>query len=503
MRIGIMTPGSTRNDAVSNDAAGMYMSLKQAGFQVFLLTFNGTSEMGFPAYSYADASWLLADPQDLLIYHYCTNDPVALSTMRQANCKLALKYHNVTPSRFFTAYSDLLTLSCRAGRRLLNEFLELPIEFVLCDSTFNADEITAAGYPASRCRVIPPYHHTDRLLMELEEPGTIAYVRESVTNVVTVGRVVPNKGYHLMIEALALLKRDGFPRIALQIVGFLDPRLEEYIAELQHRIDEEELQDWVHFHPATPGNALATFYRGCDLFWTASQHEGFCVPVVEAMAFGLPVLSSTQGALPETCADAAIFADTPQEMASALRRLVEDDAWRGNLAQKCRLRAGQFANRMIEMRFLEFMQEVVEGLPAVDLAIQDDWFGLPRPEEIDALARDVYDLARVATKGHRADAVFAVVTGAADRQAASDYFATPDVRRYAEQIATPRLGLRLSPAAKVFWRFSSFAQQNFPLTTPENLASFWRWYMRHANVGLLPLMSPSEQARFALGNSTY
>lgn len=487
MRIGIMCPGIAKHDAVGNDAVGMYRALKHAGHDVHLMTPNGTSASPYTTWKYADADWLFSDPESLIVYHYCTADPSAISVLQRLPCRLALRYHNVTPSHFMAPFSLDFALACKAGRRGIGDMLSLPFDFILSDSQYNSDELISRGYPESNIEVLPPFHCIDELLSENEEHGTVIHLRKAHINIVSVGRIVPNKGHALMIEAMATVKKRGIDA-TLHLIGGFDRRLSTYSDMLQDKICKLNVEDRVQFHPVVPGNALASYYRHSDVFWTASQHEGFCVPAIEAMAFGLPIISSTRGALPSTCGDAALYADTPVDMAKFIENFAEDDDLRIQYGQRGKERYRAFKNREIGFRLLELVERrwVEKGLTT------NDWFGLPDPNRVESLARRYYSKPTL-TEGHRRAAIAAVLVNAGSDPEACAYFSSPDVRAYANEVSIPQNGARLSPASKLLWTFSGLARSRFPLHDAENASAYWSWFRRWASVALSPLMSARER----------
>lgn len=482
-----MCPGIAKHDAVGNDAVGMYQALKRAGHDVYLLTPDGLSASPHPTWRYCDADWLFSDPSALVIYHYCTIDSAALNVLGRLSCRLALRYHNVTPSHFMAPYSLDFALACKAGRRGIGDMASLPYDFVLSVSHYNAEDLIKHGYPASHIEILPPFHRIDDLLRENEELGTIDYLRRAPINIISVGRIVPNKGHDLMIDAMAILKKQGI-EATLHFLGSFDKRLSSYTDMLQNKIMELNLSDKVQFHPVVPGNALASYYRHADIFWTSSQHEGFCVPAIEAMAFGLPIISSTRGALMDTCGDAALYADDPKHMADLIKKFAMDDDLRIHYGRQGKERYRKFEDGELSKCLYELVQRRWGKGPSET----NDWFGLPNPDKLEKIAYRHYNKT-ILTDGHRRAAIESVLINANNDHEATEYFASPDIRAYARQIRVPVNGERLSSAGKLLWTFSNLARSRFPLHDAENTAAYWSWFMRWSSVALLPLMSVRER----------
>ena len=482
-----MVPDLVAHDAVGNDALGMYLSLLRKGRDVFLFTFSGMAKTPIDLYRYDDLPLLMNSPDDLLIYHYCIGDDAAILLMRRIVCTIVVKYHNVTPARFTMSYAKDYSRVSRVGREMLLEVAELPISAVIGDSDYNAAEFATIAPKGVRLLTVPPFHQVDQLLGMPVDPGTLAQVTSRWFNILAVGRVVPNKGFELMLSSLASALQTHHLNVHLHLVGTRDPRLEDYLERLQEIIDDNDLGGAITWHGSVNAARLATLYRYCDLFWTASQHEGFCIPVVEAMAFGLPVLSTRRGALAETCGDAAAFADDREECVRMLARLVTDDEFRRGLGNKGLHRyAVEFRTSRTERRFQAAIKQVQDDcqkrISAASLAVEGDWFGLPDAERLIAAALSVSDPVHpgvLAGRDRRLDFV--------DWLLREGWKKSPDVAlrlrssefwQYAEDIEVPAIAAQLDPLMRLRWQFNRTANSCFDLRSPQSVAAFIRWCQR-------------------------
>ena len=146
----------------------------------------------------------------------------------------------------------------------------------------------------------------------------------------------------------------------LHIVGTLDPRLAGYQRDLDAIIARHRMADDVIFHGTVDQRELAAFYHRCAIVWTCSQHEGFCVPVVEAMAFGKPIVATPLAALPETCGNAAAFANGKTEIVEAISRLLGDNRQSRELGQAGRKRYEQcFAPAKLTQAFSNAVRSLI------------------------------------------------------------------------------------------------------------------------------------------------
>jgi glycosyltransferase involved in cell wall biosynthesis len=139
------------------------------------------------------------------------------------------------------------------------------------------------------------------------------------------------------------------------IVGRGDPRLAVYTEALHARTARLGLGEAVVFTGGVSLAALRAYYQAAHLFVITSRHEGFCVPLVEAMALGVPVLALGSTAVPGTVGDAGLVwqEDDPQLLAESMHRLVTDREAAAVLgARGCRRYHDHFTNARIEHRFL-------------------------------------------------------------------------------------------------------------------------------------------------------
>ncbi|WP_170975749.1 glycosyltransferase family 4 protein [Rhizobium sp. FY34] len=476
----------------------MYNALIRRGFECHIFTANGETRHPVPVYGYDDLPLLLGRKDDLVIYHYCIADPRGLQVLRRAQVNVVVRYHNVTPASFMMKYDPDFARWCRQGRELLADFSQLPLIGILSDSDYNGAEAARLCPPEIAAATLPPFHRIEELFSFADDRAIQAKLSENWFNILTVGRIVPNKALDIMLEAFARALKDDISGVALHIVGQRDPRLSGYWQMLDELIEQQEIAASVVWHEGASATRLATLYRNCDLFWTTSQHEGFCVPVVEAMAFGLPVLSSSQAALPETCGSAAILADGVEETASELARLVTDDLLRMELAENGRLRyrnvfrLGDLERQFVSIieRFSDLSQHVGDDASA---PLAGDWFGIPDAE---ILARKALECTPQTSayqfSGSERRRNFIDWTIRQGRLLSADVrecLRSEAFRHFAEELHVPETALHLKPQMRLAWHFDAEARTGFTLDSAQDVAAFLRWYRENAATSYEPCFS--------------
>ncbi|MDQ3818015.1 MAG: glycosyltransferase family 4 protein [Acidobacteriota bacterium] len=355
-RIAILTPSLTTGDAVGNDVLGMYDVLGARGHTTRLYAEGWASVDGYRIWPADQITSFLKSPSDLLIYHYSRGWDFGLRLLRELPCRTAIKYHNVTPPEFFVKFSPDLARMCTEGREQLRQIAAAGCDIYMSASAYNERELLREGVEESRSYVIPPFHHIDRLdTIEADQKILEAYGDER-TNILMVGRLSPHKGHVALIEAFAAYHLDYNPASRLFIVGKEDPRLKAYGRAL-HRIARHlGVEDSVVFAGGVSDGELKAYYSLADIFMITSEHEGFCVPLVEAMSMRVPIVAYASSAIPSTVEGVGlVWPDRdPYLLAESVDAIVKNsEAARALCRMGLRRYEENFTNHKIEAEFLK------------------------------------------------------------------------------------------------------------------------------------------------------
>ena len=272
-----------------------------------------------PFAAYADE----AESGDLLVYQFATASALAPWLQRRPE-PLVVNYHNVTPPHLYAAWDNALArhqLLAQAQLRQLAPRCTLGIAV----SAFNEAELRQAGY--GRTAVVPP-----AAMVPISTGAAAAAPRRAGARWVSVGRLAPNKGIELAVMSLLVTREHHDPGAALTVVG--RPVVPPYTAALCSFIDDMGLHDAVTFTGVLSDAGLAVTMARSDVLVITSRHEGFGVPVLEAMSLGIPVVSNRAGALPEVVGDGGLLVDAtdPWALAGAVARVLSDKGLRAELA---------------------------------------------------------------------------------------------------------------------------------------------------------------------------
>jgi glycosyltransferase involved in cell wall biosynthesis len=353
VRVALLTPSFTSADAVSNDVVGMYDALQRRGYKTRIFA-EGWESATAGIHPYKSVSNFLKSNDDVLIYHYSRGWDPGLQILHGSGSRTVVRYHNVTPPEFFIRYNPELAAMCRAGREQLTPIAQSNCDRYLSASSYNSDELIAAGAGASASYVVPPFHHIDRLRSVEPDQEILKRYGDGKLNVIMVGRVSPNKGHPALLEAFAAFHHDYNSDSRLIIVGKEETRLRNYGSMLRELVNRLKLKGAVKFTGAVSDVTLRAYYETAHAFMITSDHEGFCVPLVEAMSMGIPVFAYSSSAIPETIGDAGIVwtERDPYLLAEALSTVTSNKLMHQRLAAKGRRRYEQhFTNEKIEAAF--------------------------------------------------------------------------------------------------------------------------------------------------------
>jgi glycosyltransferase involved in cell wall biosynthesis len=306
-------------DAIGNEALAIQRHLRSAGYESDIFAERVHPRMAHlarPLHEYREVS----SPDTVCLFHFSIGS-AAGRMIFHAPDRLVSIYHNITPAEFFLGFHPHLAGLCYHGRRELHAFAPRT-ELALGDSEFNRRELEAAGY--ARTGVLPIVMDLDRY-RGAGSPVVKGLFRDGRKNILFVGRVIPNKRLEDLIRVFAVYQRYVEPRSRLLLVG--ESRgFERYQRRLREMVDELRVSDVV-FAGHVDDDELRAYYEIADLFLCLSDHEGFCVPLVEAMNYGVPVVAYDAGAVAETLRGGGVLLkdkSRPAETAELVHAVLTD-----------------------------------------------------------------------------------------------------------------------------------------------------------------------------------
>jgi L-malate glycosyltransferase len=342
-------------DAIGHEVLAIQRVLRSAGYEsdIFVETADHRLEELTRDYrELVDAS----HPDNLLLHHFSLGSRASRTAFALPD-RMALIYHNITPPEYFVGVHRALARQCFRGRRELRVYAGR-CDLALGDSEFNRLELVAFGFP--RTAVLPVVcdfsyldQHSDRRVAQQFDDGW--------TNILFVGRVIPNKRIDDLVRIFHAYHTMFNPRSRLLVVGAYSG-FERYLAALEELVESLDLSH-VHFAGHVSNEELVAYYEIADVFLCTSEHEGFCVPLVEAFHKEVPVLAYAAAAVPSTLDGAGILFEEkdPLRVAALLEAMTSDRALAdaivdGQEEALCRLRERDFAGTL-----LRFVDAILAG----------------------------------------------------------------------------------------------------------------------------------------------
>ena len=305
-------------DAIGHEVLGIQEVLKAAGYDSEIFVETADRRLEHLTTDYREMVGAVA-PDDVLIHHFSIGSR-ASRTAYALPGRMALVYHNITPPEYFLGVHKDLVKLCFRGRRELTAYISR-CALALGDSEYNREELARLGFAETGVLpVVPGFAH-----LELP-PNTMTAGRfeDGWTNIMFVGRVIPNKKFEDVIRAFHVYRTRHNPRSRLLLVGSYGG-FEKYLAMLHGLVARLGTPD-VHFLGHVSNEELTALYDVADLFLCASEHEGFCVPLIESFYKQVPVLAYAATAVPATMDGGGVLYDTkdPFEIARLMAAVLDD-----------------------------------------------------------------------------------------------------------------------------------------------------------------------------------
>lgn len=349
MRVDQLLAGFADGDAISTEALLLQAALRTRG-----VTSEIFADLRHVSPSLRAACRPLADyagtPADVALHHYSIGSD-ALRRFSETPARRVLRYHNITPAECFDGFDDRVAAQLRDARAQLPA-VAAGCAAILAVSRYNAAELESLGL--RNVRVLPllfsaaPFDQPDR-------PEVARRVAPPLTTLLFVGRIAPNKKVETLIETFYWYQRIHNPCSRLTIVGS-EHSCPRYFAMLRMQASDLDLTN-VCFEGFAAPEGLPTYYRHAAAFITTSEHEGYCLPLLEAMHNGVPVIARAQGGMPEALGGAGVQFEglRPAELAGLVHRVVSDAPLRAEIVASQRVRMQEIAGRDVAAEMAQLL----------------------------------------------------------------------------------------------------------------------------------------------------
>ena len=356
MRIFQMLSTIEYGDAVSNDTFAMEKIIKSMGYDTRIYAESIVAPLDKKdALKIEDLKEV--QPDDIIIFHMSTGSRLNFDVAKY-NCRKIVVYHNITPPQYFEGNDARFTQICEYGLEGAR-YLADKVDYCLAVSEFNKKDLIDMGYTCDIdvLPVIIPMSDYDKK----PDKGVIKEYSDGYTNILFTGRVAPNKKHEDLIASFYYYNRLYNKKSRLILAGSFredDPyyiRLTEYTKKLG-------LGDAVVFTGHIKFDRILAYYKTADVFLCMSEHEGFCVPLVEAMKFHVPIIACANTAIPETLGGSGMLLDNknPVYVAACIDRMVNDKALRADIIDKEDKRLAYFQYDNIAGMFEKYLKAFIE-----------------------------------------------------------------------------------------------------------------------------------------------
>jgi len=353
MRIDQLVPAFHRGDAVGDEAFELKQFLRSQGHasEIYCLT----RDPGLEDQAKLFSEFPPPSRADIILLHFALPSALTVALI-QCPSKKAIIYHNITPPEFFADSDPHMANLARLGRAELQS-LQPHVDLGLADSEYNRLELDELGF--RNTHVFPLFIDFAKYEKPMSE-FLYNMFRDDRTNILFVGRIAPNKKIEKLIKVAFYYKKYISPLMRLIIVG-KTKTFPDYYDSVVRMADEFYLKsEEVRFLGHVPDQELFALYRASDVFLSLSEHEGFCLPLVESMIFDLPIIALNSTAVPNTLGEAGILINNsrPDYVAELVDVAAHDTALRQRLIESGRRELRSFKEFKREEFLLQQLKKI-------------------------------------------------------------------------------------------------------------------------------------------------
>lgn len=356
MKIIQLLPTLAYGDAVGNDALALKKLIAGMGYDTAVYAENIDRKLphgtAFPLHSMQKLK-----KEDVLIYHFAIGCDLN-ERLKDFHCRKIMIYHNITPCDFFIPYNMTTYHLTQTGREQLAR-LKDQFNYCFAVSQFNKEDLLNIGFscPVEVLPILIPFEN----YKEQPDENVLNTYHDGWTNILFVGRVAPNKKQEDVIRAFYYYKTHLNPKSRLLLVGSWTG-MESYYQRLCDYVEKLGLKDVV-FSGHVKFSELLAYYRVADAFLCMSEHEGFCVPLVEAMYFNVPIFAYAGSAIPGTLGGSGVLfrEKDPALAAKLLERVLNDPALKEQIVRGQKERLKDFSYETVSGQFLRLLKNFLEA----------------------------------------------------------------------------------------------------------------------------------------------
>jgi len=347
-------------DAIGNSIQCINKLLQENGYNAGVITLSVDERITMDNIYIYGKDDIPIEENDVIIHHVAGASPLH-EIISSIPCKKIMVYRNITPPSFFELYSASAAAHRSQGLdqvRAMNGKFDQYITM----SEFSKNDLIKMGFDNNKISVLQVFAPMDDF-ENTPDPTVIEKYTDGKTNIVFIGRIAPNKKQENIIRAYAYYKKHINPDSRLILVG---RGQDEYYNRLVDYVEQLELTEDVIFGGRVTFAEILAFYRCAHVFLCMSEHEGFCVPLMEAMYFHIPIIAYNACAVPETLGGSGVLLDdtSPVLIGKTIHKLVEDNDFRNKVIQGQDERLKQLDHSIVSNQYLQYFQDFFERIKA-------------------------------------------------------------------------------------------------------------------------------------------
>lgn len=361
MRFFQIVESLAKGDAVANDAVAINSLLQQWGVcgGIFVTNKNNISKEYRNSIAKTIEAMPPVDGDDVVLFHHAiANDYIY--ELPKLKCKRILIYHNITPPSFFQGIQAELYEATRKGLEQIRD-MRSAFDCCIADSEYNKQDLIAMGYscPVYVCPVLIPFEDYKKQ----PNGAIIGKYGDGRKNILFVGRLTPNKKQEDIIRVFSIYKKYYEPSARLFLVG--SESIATYTKALKEYVELLGVKD-VIITGSVPFEDILAYYAVADVFLCMSEHEGLCVPLVEAMYFNIPILAFNSSAIPYTVNNSGVLLKEKDFTLAAgwINRLAIDGGLREEIIGGQREQLKEFGYQKVAMQLRDLLNHIINDTPA-------------------------------------------------------------------------------------------------------------------------------------------
>jgi glycosyltransferase involved in cell wall biosynthesis len=351
-------PTLAGKDAIGRHCLLLQRVLREAGIESEIYARDAHDDVAHLAHDVAMLAPGAAPGAAWALYHFSIGDPIT-ERVQGLGWPIALDYHNITEPRYFLRWEPVVARRLAAGRQQLAA-IRSETRFAVADSTFNESDLVTLGFrPTAVAPILIDFSQYDAPADAAVLAARQRRRERRGTDWLYVGRLAPNKCQHDVVAAFAAYRRLFDPAARLTLVG--GQSAGRYTEALHRLCVDLGVERAVTFTDLVDDAAVRACYRSADVFVCLSEHEGFNVPILESMHFGVPVVALATTAVPETAGPAAVLLDDndPLLVACTVDEVLSAPGVRERLLAAGRARVEALDYRVTGPRMVETLTRMI------------------------------------------------------------------------------------------------------------------------------------------------